>query len=78
LEVSVIQKSPVLSRVEYILGILFIFAASPIDNTYALIAGTIGNQLKHNSWFLRSQRYVTSGIYISLGMATAFSGSSDR
>ena len=45
------------------------------DGTYALLAGTAGAWLKRSAGFLRAQRYVTGGVYLGLGAATALTGS---
>ena len=41
---------------------------------YALLAGTIGNWLKTNARVFRTQKYVSGGILVALGIATVFSG----
>ena len=55
------------------LGVLFTLVASTSDSVYALVSGTIGRWLKQNPRLLKTQRYVTGGTYIGLGVATAFS-----
>jgi threonine/homoserine/homoserine lactone efflux protein len=55
------------------LGVLFTLVASASDSVYALVSGTIGRWLKQNPRLLKTQRYVTGGTYIGLGVATAFS-----
>ena len=55
------------------LGVLFTLVASTSDSVYALVSGTIGRWIKQNPRFLQTQRYVTGGTYIGLGVATAFS-----
>jgi threonine/homoserine/homoserine lactone efflux protein len=45
------------------------------DGLYALLGGTAGNLLSRNTGFKRGQRYVSSGVYLALGAATAVSGS---
>ena len=45
------------------------------DSSYAPLAGTFGRWLKGNARFLRAQRYFAGGIYITLGITTALSGS---
>jgi threonine/homoserine/homoserine lactone efflux protein len=57
------------------LGLVFTAVASCGDSFYALVSGTIGQWLKGNARFRRSQKYVAGGTYIGLGMATALSGS---
>ena len=55
------------------LGVLFTLVASASDSVYALVSGTLGRWLKQNPRLLKTQRYVTGGTYIGLGVATAFS-----
>ena len=48
------------------------------DGLYALLGGTAGDWLKRRNerpGFRRGQRYVTGGVYLALGAATAISGS---
>ncbi len=45
------------------------------DGLYALLGGTAGNLLRRSSGFQRAQRYISSGVYLALGAATAVSGS---
>lgn len=58
-----------------LLGIIFSSLALISDSTYAILAGTLRNWLKGNRRMMVSQRYFTGGIYITLGLVTAFSGS---
>lgn len=60
-----------------VLGCLFIAIGVTSDALYALLAGCAG------SWFRRRgrapvllQRYFSGGVFIALGLATAFSGTS--
>ncbi|NEQ25121.1 MAG: LysE family translocator [Microcoleus sp. SIO2G3] len=59
-----------------ILGCLFVTIATFSDGLYALIAGSIGQLLRGNPRFLRSQRYFSGSVYLGLGLTTAFAGSS--
>jgi threonine/homoserine/homoserine lactone efflux protein len=45
------------------------------NGVYAFAAGAASGLLKRNAPFMRSQRYVTGGIYIALGVTTALAGS---
>jgi threonine/homoserine/homoserine lactone efflux protein len=54
-----------------LLGALFVFLATCTDSTYALVSSSIGKFLLKRSWFQKVQRYVTGGIYIILGLASA-------
>jgi len=57
------------------LGLLFIALAATTDSVWALAAGTAGTWLRRRTAFARRQRYVTGGLLIGLGAATAFAGS---
>lgn len=56
------------------LGLLFLTLATLSDGTYALLAGKLGDRLRHNETFARGQKYFTGGIYIALGLGTAAVG----
>jgi len=55
----------------FVLGCIFLLVASSSDMTYALIAGTLGDWLRHNRRFWNFQRYFTGTAYIGLGLVTA-------
>jgi hypothetical protein len=58
-----------------LLGVLFVLLATIADSIYALISSSVGRMLTGRVAFQRIQKYVTGGIYISLGVAAAVSGS---
>ena len=60
------------------LGILFSFLGVTSDCLWALFAGTVGHLLRHNARWMRTQRYVSGGMLISLGLAAAFAGSNRK
>ena len=60
------------------LGVIFIAMGILSDGLYALLAGTLGNWLKGNLYFIRAERYFAGTVFIALGVTTAFSGSSDN
>jgi threonine/homoserine/homoserine lactone efflux protein len=57
------------------LGVLFALLGLVTDSLWAVVAGTAGGVLRRSGRFLRAQRYVSGTVYIGLGVATAFSGS---
>jgi threonine/homoserine/homoserine lactone efflux protein len=57
-----------------LLGILFVLLATCTDSTYALMSSSIGTLLTRRAGFQKIQRYVTGGIYITLGLAAATVG----
>jgi threonine/homoserine/homoserine lactone efflux protein len=60
------------------LGLLFICMGLTSDSLWALSGGTLSHWLKRNARWPRVQRYISGGMLISLGVATALSGSSAK
>jgi threonine/homoserine/homoserine lactone efflux protein len=60
------------------LGLLFAVMGVLSDSVWALFAGTLARALERNTRWMRTQRYVSGGMLISLGIATAFAGSSTK
>lgn len=60
------------------LGTLFAVMGITSDSLWALFAGTVAHHLKRNARWLNTQRYVSGGMLISLGVATAFAGSGSK
>ncbi len=61
-----------------VLGGTFVGLALISDGLYALLASTLGDWLRRKSAsvrFRRGQRYVSGGVYLALGAASAVSGS---
>jgi threonine/homoserine/homoserine lactone efflux protein len=56
------------------LGLLFVALATITDSIYALVASGVGRLITQRAGFQRIQKYVTGGIYISLGVAAAVTG----
>lgn len=57
-----------------VLGMTFIALGICSDGTYALVASRAGRWLRSSARFRRAQRYVSGGVYVSLGAAAALSG----
>jgi threonine/homoserine/homoserine lactone efflux protein len=57
------------------LGMTFILLGLCSDGTYALLAARAGGWLRSSVRFRKAQRYVSGGVYLSLGAAAALSGS---
>jgi threonine/homoserine/homoserine lactone efflux protein len=57
-----------------LLGGLFVAMGIGTDSLYALLAGSAGRWLKRSRWFGRGQRRVVGGVYLTLGVTTALSG----
>lgn len=58
-----------------VLGVLFVLLGLCTDACYALAAGTAGQRLARHRAFGPVRRYVTGGVYVTLGAVTALSGS---
>jgi threonine/homoserine/homoserine lactone efflux protein len=59
----------------FFLGTLFACMGIAGDSLWALFAATVARRLNRNVRWQRTQRYVSGGMLISLGVATAFAGS---
>ena len=57
-------------------GLVFVAIALVLDLGWALTADAAGGLLRRSRSFLRVQRYVSGGVYVALGVATAFAGRS--
>ena len=55
-----------------LLGGLFVLLSLLSDSAYALLAGTFAQYLQGRPQFWSSQRYVTGGIFLTLGLLAAF------
>jgi threonine/homoserine/homoserine lactone efflux protein len=60
------------------LGLLFVAMGVVSDSLWALFAGTLARRLKRNTRWMRAQRYMSGGMLISLGVATALAGSGSK
>jgi len=60
------------------LGTLFAVMGMTSDSLWALFAGSIALRLNRNSHWNRTQRYVSGGMLISLGLATALAGTGGK
>jgi threonine/homoserine/homoserine lactone efflux protein len=58
-----------------LLGLLFTAMGVASDSGWALLAGTSAGWLGARPHVARARRYVTGGVYVGLGLATAFAGS---
>jgi threonine/homoserine/homoserine lactone efflux protein len=58
-----------------ILGVSFALLGVLTDSTYGLIGGTLGGALRQSLRYRKAERYVTGGIFISLGVGSALAGS---
>ncbi len=58
-----------------VLGILFVTLGIISDGMYALLAAGAASRLKGNLHYARTQRLLTSSVYVALGILAALSGS---
>jgi threonine/homoserine/homoserine lactone efflux protein len=69
------SRGPVWTQV-ILLGTTLVALGLLTDGSYALLSGTVGVWVRRRSAsFRRGQRYVSGGIYLTLGAASAASGS---
>jgi len=55
-----------------LLGMIFTMLAVMSDSIYALLAGTMGTWIRRSRGLQRGLKYFSGGVYITLGVATAF------
>jgi threonine/homoserine/homoserine lactone efflux protein len=60
------------------LGILFACMGTTSDCLWALFSGSVAGWLRNSQRWMRNERYVSGGILISLGVATALAGHSAK
>jgi len=60
------------------LGTLFAAMGITSDSLWALFAGTVAHRLNRDRRWTRTQRYVSGGMLISLGVATALAGTGGK
>jgi threonine/homoserine/homoserine lactone efflux protein len=60
------------------LGVLFACMGTASDSLWALFSGSVSGWLRGNPRWVRGERYVSGGILISLGLATALAGRSGK
>lgn len=57
-----------------VLGVLFVVLGMASDSIYAVAAGTIGGALARHPAWRTARRWVSGGIYLTLGAVAAFAG----
>lgn len=65
------EAGPIWSQT-LLLGLLFVVLGVCTDSAYALLAGAAGKLFGRNTRILKTQRFVTGGVYIALGVTAAF------
>jgi threonine/homoserine/homoserine lactone efflux protein len=58
-----------------VLGMVFVLLGAVTDSLYALTAGSAARWLRGQPRFLTGERWITGGLYISLGVVAAMSSS---
>jgi threonine/homoserine/homoserine lactone efflux protein len=71
------SRGPVAAQILF-LGLLFAAMGVVSDSLWGLFAGTVADRLRRNTRWSRTERYVSGGMLISLGLATAVAGHSPR
>jgi len=61
-----------------VLGVVFVLLGAITDSLYAIGAGTAAQWLRGRPRFLGSERWISGGLYIGLGVAAALSSSQHR
>lgn len=64
------ERGPVAGQL-LLLGLVFLALALVTDSTYALLAGSVGARFTRSPWLGRITRYLSGGVYVGLGVATA-------
>ena len=67
------EAGPVWSQV-LVLGAIFVAVGALFDSMYALGAGTLGQWLARHPRAVERQRYVSGGIFLVMGGASALTG----
>ena len=57
-----------------VLGVVFIAIGLLSDSAYAVAASSVGGVLRRSLRAHRAERYLSSGVYVTLGVTTAVSG----
>jgi threonine/homoserine/homoserine lactone efflux protein len=60
------------------LGMLFALLGLTTDSFWAVTSGTVAKIFRRNPQAMRTQRYVSGGMLISLGVVTALAGASTK
>jgi threonine/homoserine/homoserine lactone efflux protein len=56
------------------LGLVFVALGLVSDSVWAIAAGAVSGRFRRRAGFWRASRWVSGGVYLGLGLATAFSG----
>jgi threonine/homoserine/homoserine lactone efflux protein len=67
------SRGPVVAQIAA-LGVLLVGITTLSDLVYAVLSGTAGGWLRASPRVHRARRYVSGGIYLSLGVSAALSG----
>jgi threonine/homoserine/homoserine lactone efflux protein len=60
------------------LGLTFTVLGLFTDGCYAMLAGTAGGWLRRSPGYQKVERYVSGGLFIGLGLTTAFAGAQKK
>ncbi|MGH9945609.1 MAG: LysE family translocator [Pyrinomonadaceae bacterium] len=71
------QRGAVATQVLFF-GLIVVVIGFTSGSFYSLLAGSLGNLLRDNLKFLRTQRYFAGSVYLGLGLTTAFTGTGKK
>jgi threonine/homoserine/homoserine lactone efflux protein len=71
------ESGPIWSQV-LVLGAIFVVIGAVFDSAYALSAGSVGSWLQRHPRALDRQRFVSGGIFLAMGGASALTGHPSR
>ena len=75
--VVLIGEDPLEAAEILMLGALFVVMGIVTDGIYAVAAGGLGDWLRRRPRVVTAQRWFAGGIFITLGIATALTGTQD-
>lgn len=57
-----------------LLGVILIFIGLVVDSTVAFVANSAGDWLRRKTKVQQKQKWITGGVYVTLGVSTALAG----
>lgn len=73
--VTISPGAPAVWQQTLLLGLIFVIMGTGTDSAFALAAGTASGWLKRRTRLRRSGRFLSGGIFVTLGVTTALTGS---
>lgn len=72
--VTISPAEPAVWQQTLILGLIFVIMGTGTDSTFAMAAGTASGWIKRRSRLRRGGRFLSGGIFVTLGVTTALTG----